>query len=148
MKYLFCLFINLTVFAFALNAQSIPAGATGIELTTTLTDSTLFESVQAYLENEGFTIEKADEEAATIVTEYKNVFGETEIRIMASIENSVVMFTAQGTFEAKGQQFDDEPLANEGLEDESIKGGFMAFNGVINRYAQTLEQATLEYTLP
>ena len=148
MKYLFCLFINLTVFASALNAQSIPPGATGIELTTTLTDSTLFESVQAYLENEGFAIEKADEEAATIVTEYKNVYGETEIRIVASIENSVVVFTAQGTFEAKGQQFDDEPLAYEGPEDESIKGGFVAFNGIINRYAQTLEQATLEYTLP
>ena len=58
------------------------------------------------------------------------------------------MFTAQGTFEAKGQQFEDEPLANEGLEDESIKGGFISFNGIINRYAQTLEQATLEYTLP
>ncbi|SFB97672.1 hypothetical protein [Spirosoma endophyticum] len=148
MKYPLFLFVGFILFSFKLKAQPLPPGATGIELTTTLSDSTLFESVQAYLENEGFSIEKADEETATVVTEYKNVYGETEIRIMARIENSVVMFTAQGTFEAKGQQFVDEPLANEGPEDESIKGGFISFNGIINRYAQTLEQATLEYTLP
>ncbi len=50
------------VFVFTASAQTIPKGANGIELTTNLVDSTLFESVQTYLENEDFTIEKADEE--------------------------------------------------------------------------------------
>ena len=149
MKYLLSIFlVSLVFFSVPLHAQTIPAGADGIELTTTLSDSTLFESVQAYLENEGFSIEKADEDSATIVTAYKLAYGSTQIRILASIEKGVVVFTGEGTFDESGQQFENEPLVNEGAEEGSIKGGFVAFNGIINRYAKTLELATLEYTVP
>src|SRR5919199_290950 len=90
--------LGLFTFSFTIQSQSIPEGTDGIELTTTLADSALFESTLSFLEDEGFGIEIADEDQGSIVTDYKTTQG-SRIRILATIENSVVLFKGQGAQE-------------------------------------------------
>lgn len=138
MKFLLCSLINLAFIAYSAQAQTIPEGATGIELTTSLPDSTLFESVQTYLENEGFTIEKADEERGTITTDYKIEQGAVPMRVLVSIEKSMAVFTGQGNFESLGQSYTDEELINEGRLRNQLREVFLlsmaSFPGMPKRW--------------
>jgi hypothetical protein len=148
MKLFLCLLITLVVTICSTFAQSIPQGANAIELTTEMSDSTLFESVQGFLENEGFTIGTADETAGTVITDYKVERGAVTIRVLASIENSIVTFTGQGSFGAKDVTYKDIELMNDGLTNGPVRLGFITLSGVVSRYAQTLSQATMEYIAP
>lgn len=133
---------------FSATAQTIPQGAEAIELTTTLADSALFESVQAYLEESGFDIDVASEEEGTITTEYK-VISEfktlqrpIQLKILATLEKGVVVFKGQiksqtSLVEAPGVTYIDEKNS----------GAFLLIDELINRYAKTLDQATLEYSV-
>lgn len=148
MKLLLCLLITLIVTICSVSAQSIPQGANAIELTTEISDSTLFESVQGFLENEGFTIGTADETAGTVVTDYKVEKGAITMRVLATIENSIVTFTGQASFGTKDVTYKDIELMNDGLNNGPVRLGFVALSGVVSRYAQTLSQATMEYIAP
>ncbi|QIP12265.1 hypothetical protein G8759_06305 [Spirosoma aureum] len=150
MKLLLCLVLNLVLVSVAVKAQKIPKGADAIELTTTLADSALFESVQSYLEEAGFDIDVANEEEGAIITEYrtitefKTIREPIQIRLLATLENGVILFKGQATSRNPGNTYENEPIVN----DESSNGAFLFINEIINSYAKTLDQATIEYNVP
>ncbi|UHG90665.1 hypothetical protein [Spirosoma oryzicola] len=154
MKLFFCLAIAFVFRSFAGKAQTIPSGADAIEVTTTLADSTLFESVQAYLEEAGFDIEVASEEEGTIttqyqtVTEFKTIRQPVQIRITATLENGVVVFKGQVTSRNAGSTYENEPFVNNESLGGIGNGAFLFLDEVVNRYAKTLDQATVEYNIP
>jgi|GEM_PF-6011341 len=141
--------VLMVFWLFSATAQPIPQGAEAIELTTTLADSALFESVQAYLEESGFDIDVASEEEGTIATEYKVISefkalqGPVQLKLLATLEKGIVVF--------KGQV---KPQRSTGTTpvvtyiDEKNSGAFLLIDELINRYAKTLDQATLEYIIP
>ncbi len=51
------------------HTQSIPEGATGIDLQTSTADSSLYRAVQGFLETQEYIIEDADEAQYTLATE-------------------------------------------------------------------------------
>ena len=154
MKLLVCLFINLLVLSLAALGQKIPKDANAIELTTSLADSALFESVQSYLEEAGFDIEVANQEDGTIVTEYrlitefKTIKEPIEIRIVATLEGEVVLFKGQATSHKAGNTYENEPIVNKESADGISNGEFLFLNEVITKYAKTLDQVTVEYNVP
>jgi hypothetical protein len=154
MKLLLCLVVNLVLISVAVKAQKIPKGADAIELTTTLADSALFESVQSYLEEAGFDIDVANEEEGTIVTEYrtvtefKTIREPIQIRLLATLENGVVLFKGQATSRNSGNTYENEPIINDESSNGVSNGEFLFINEIINSYAKTLDQATVEYNVP
>ncbi|QHV94598.1 hypothetical protein [Spirosoma endbachense] len=154
MKLLLCLVLNLVLVSVAVKAQKIPKGADAIELTTTLADSALFESVQSYLEEAGFDIDVANEEEGTIVTEYrtvtefKTIKEPIQIRLLATLENGVVLFKGQATSRNPGNTYENEPIVNDESSNGVSDGEFLFINEIINSYAKTLDQATVEYNVP
>ncbi|GAB3559747.1 hypothetical protein [Spirosoma fluminis] len=137
---LLCLF----TFSFVVCSQPIPEGAEGIEVTTTVADSALFESTLTFLEDHGFDVETADEDQGTIATAYNVVQG-VNVRIVATVENSVVVFKGQGS---SGSGSTSEPLVYQASASELAKTGFQRLSEVVDRYAKTLDQATVEYLMP
>jgi hypothetical protein len=154
MKLLLCLVVNLVLISVAVKAQKIPKGADAIEITTTLADSALFESVQSYLEEAGFDIDVANEEEGTIVTEYrtvtefKTIREPIQIRLLATLENGVVLFKGQATSRNSGNTYENEPIINDESSNGVSNGEFLFINEIINSYAKTLDQATVEYNVP
>jgi hypothetical protein len=145
MKILSCLLVGLFAICAHTQGQRIPEGADQIELTTTLGDSALFESVLSFLEDEGFDIDLADEDEGAITTEYKAINGSAmRLRISAVIENSIVLFKAQNPGQAPDENTKNEPVINRLSSNESFK----SFDDIITKYAKTLDQATLEYHAP
>lgn len=141
---LFIAVLGLFASSLSIQSQSIPEGAEGIELTTTLSDSALFESTLSFLEDEGFGIETADEDQGSIVTEYKTA-KDTKIRILATVDHSIVLFKGQGAAESAST---NEPLTYQATTTEVSRTGFIRLNEVIDRYAKTLNEATVEYIMP
>ncbi|GAB3507127.1 hypothetical protein GCM10027341_41160 [Spirosoma knui] len=137
---LLCLFTC----SFIVRSQSIPEGAEGIEVTTTVADSALFESTLTFLEDHGFDVETADEDQGTIATAYTVVQG-INLRIVATVENSVVVFKGQGSASSSSTS---EPLVYQASASELAKTGFQRLSEVVDRYAKTLDQATVEYLIP
>ncbi|NEU65965.1 hypothetical protein [Spirosoma agri] len=154
MKLFLCLVFNLLVLSLVAEAQKIPKDADAIELTTSLADSALFESVQSYLEEAGFDIEIANQEDGTIVTEYrliaefKTIKEPIEIRITATLSGEVVLFKAQATSHRAGNSYENEPIVNKESADGVSNGEFLLFNEVITKYAKTLDQVTVDYNVP
>jgi hypothetical protein len=154
MKLLLYFFFSVVLFTASAQDQLVPKGATAIEVTTTLAGSALFESVQAYLEDAGFDIDEANEDEESIVTEYKVVseFGAikepVQIRILAHIEEGVVLFKGETLSSATGRSSRSNPVMNTLGVDGAANGEFSLMNEVITRYAKTLDQATIEYNVP
>lgn len=154
MKFLLYFFFNVVLFIRTAQAQPVPKGATAIEVTTTLASAALFESVQAYLEDAGFDIDEANEDEGSIVTEYKIVsdFGAikepVQIRILAHIEEGVVLFTGETVAPTTGRNSRSNPVVNTLGVDGAANGEFSLMNEVITRYAKTLDLATIEYNVP
>ncbi|MFD2574124.1 hypothetical protein ACFSUS_26040 [Spirosoma soli] len=148
MKLSLYVFLGLLTCSFVARSQTVPEGASTLEVTTTLADSTLFESVLSHLEDEGFDIEVADESQKSIVTEYQGKTESSRIRILATIDNGVALFKGQCSGESGGATYDNESLVNEQSASEFEKVGFLWFNQIVTRYARSLDQATLEYHEP
>ncbi|WP_338874745.1 hypothetical protein WBJ53_03915 [Spirosoma sp. SC4-14] len=151
MKFSIWLFVLTAGCLMAATAQTIPQGANAIELTTTLADSALFESVQAFLEEAGFDIDVANEEEGTVVTEYKTITefktiqNPVQIRILATLEDGVVLFKGQAKAPDVNSLSEAKPVV---YRREDTDGEFLLINEIITRYAKTLDQATLDYNVP
>ena len=124
-------------------AQSIPDGAAGIEVRTSLTDSTLYNAVQGFLETQEFVIEDADEATYTLTTERKRATAAIQIRVLVSVENSVAHFTAEGITEPD-ETLPDEPF----VYDDEGKAGFIILNRLVDQFAKAFDLATIEYVVP
>ena len=124
-------------------AQSIPEGATGIEVRTSLTDSTLFSTVQGFLETQEFVIEEADEATFTLTTERKRATAAVQMRVLVIVANSIAHFTAEGITEPD-ETLPDEPFAY----DDEDKAGFITLNRLVDQFAKAFDLATIEYVVP
>ena len=124
-------------------AQTIPDGATGIDVQTSLTDSTLYGAVQGFLETQAFVIEEADEATHTLTTELKEESTSIKIRVLVTVENSIAHFTAEGTTPSDNTVSDEQFV----YEDEG-KAGFAILNRLVDQFAKAFELATVEYVVP
>lgn len=122
-------------------AESIPTGATGIDLVTAQPDSLLFKAVAGFLETQSYVIEQADEQTHTLSTEL-NEDVEPSMRVLVSVESGTAHFTAEGR--PSDWADTDQPFTNEG----ETKAGFLVLNRLIDQFARSFANATVEYQTP
>jgi hypothetical protein len=124
-------------------AQSIPEGATGIDLRTATADSSLYRAVQGFLETQDYIIEDADEAQYTLVTERHEGMDNVRIQVKVSVENGIAHFTAEGRILGSDTK-PEEPFVYEG----DTKAGFMVLNRLVDLFAKSFDLATIEYEVP
>ncbi|QJD81273.1 hypothetical protein HH216_07005 [Spirosoma rhododendri] len=122
-------------------AGAVPAGATGIDLVTTQPDSALFRAVSGFLETQEYVIEQTDEQKYALSTEL-NEGVEPSMRILVSVESGTAHFTAEGR--PSDWADTDQPFTNEG----ETKAGFLALNRLVDQFARSFANATIEYQTP
>lgn len=123
--------------------QSIPEGANGIDLQTSMADSTLYTAVQDFLETQDYVIEEADEARYTLTTEHRKGPNKVQMRVLVTVENGTARFTAEGSI-LPGNAARNELLV---YEDEG-KAGFMILNQLVDQLAKSFDLATIEYVVP
>lgn len=143
MKILLLLLTLMVCLSLSGHAQSIPQGATGIDVQTSMADSTLYNAVQGFLETQEYVIEETDAARYTLTTEQKEELTGIQIRVLATVENGVAHFTAEGTLPLDGAA-SGEPFV---YEDDS-KVGFMILNRLVDQFAKAFDLATVEYVVP
>ena len=124
-------------------AQSIPEGATGIDVQTSRADSTLYDAVQGFLETQEYIIGETDAARYTLTTEQKEEANAIQIRVSVTVENGIAHFTAAGSTPSGGTT-SDEPFV---YEDDS-KAGFIVLNRLVDQFAKAFDLATVEYVVP
>ena len=125
------------------HAQSIPEGATAIDLQTATADSSLYRSVQDFLETQEYVIEESDEARYTLATERREEINNVRIRVLVSVENGTAHFTAEGWVLA-GDATPQKPF----LYDDDTKAGFMVLHRLVDLFAKSFDLATIEYEVP
>lgn len=120
---------------------SVPVGATGIDLVTTQADSALFRAVSGFLETQEYVIEQTDEQKYALSTEL-NEGVEPSMRVLVSVESGTAHFTAEGR--PSDWADTDQPFTNEG----ETKAGFLALNRLVDQFARSFANATIEYQSP
>lgn len=134
----------LTVFlSSAGRAQSIPEGATGIDLRTSSADSSLYHAVQDFLETQDYIIEEADEAHYTLATERHEGTDNVRLQVKVSVEDGIAHFTAEGRI-LGGDTSPEKPFVYEG----DRKAGFMVLNRLVDLFAKSFDLATMEYEVP
>ena len=122
-------------------AQSIPAGATGVDLVTAQPDSVLFRAVSGFLETQEFVIEQTDDQTYVLSTELNE--GVTpSMRVLVSVDGGTAHFTAEGR--PSDWADTDQPFTNEG----ETKTGFLVLNRLVDQFARSFANATVEYVTP
>ena len=124
-------------------AQSIPEGATGIDLQTATADSSLFRAVQGFLETQEYIIEDADEARYTLATERREEMNNVRIRVLVTVSDGIAHFTAEGRVLVGGTA-PEEPFVYE----DDTKAGFMVLNRLVDLFAKSFDLATIEYEVP
>lgn len=124
-------------------AQSIPEGATGIDLQTATADSSLYQAVQGFLETQDYVIEEADEARYTLTTERREELNNVQIRVLVTVTDGTVHFTAAGRVSAGD-------AASEALfvYENDTKAGFIVLNRLVDLFAKSFDLATIEYDVP
>lgn len=123
-------------------AQSIPEGATGIDLQTSMADSSLYHAVQDFLETQNFVIDDADAALYTLSTERREEMNNVRIQVMVRVENSIAHFTAEGSV-LVGDTTPEGPFVYQGYR----KAGFMVLNRLVDQFAKAFDLATVEYVV-
>ena len=139
---LFALFVTIGL-SLSGYAQSIPEGATGIDLQTSTADSSLYRAVQGFLETQDYVIEEADEARYTLATERREEMNNVRIRVLVTVDNGIAHFTAEGRV-LVGDTAPEEPFVYEG----DTKAGFMILNRLVDLFAKSFDLATIEYDIP
>lgn len=122
-------------------AQSIPAGATGVDLVTTQSDSVLFRAVSGFLETQEFVIEQADEQTYVLSTELNQSLTPA-MRVLVSVDEGTAHFTAEGR--PSDWADTDQPFTHDG----ETKAGFLVLNRLVDQFARSFANATVEYVVP
>jgi hypothetical protein len=136
--------LSLTIgLSLSVHAQSIPEGATGIDLRTTTADSSLYRAIQGFLETQDYIIEDADEARYTLATERREEANNVRIRVLVTVENGIAHFTAEGRV-LVGDTSPEEPFVNE----DDTKAGFLVLNKLVDLFAKSFDLATIEYEVP
>lgn len=125
------------------HAQSIPEGATGIDLQTSTADSSLYHAVQGFLETQDYVIEDADEARYTLATERREEMNNVRIRVLVTVIDGIAHFTAEGRI-LVGDTSPEQPFTYVG----DRKAGFMVLNRLVDLFAKSFDLATIEYELP
>ena len=139
---LFVLLLTIGV-SLSAHAQSIPEGATGIDLQTSTADSSLYRAVQGFLETQDYVIEEADEARYALATERREETNNVRIRVLVTVDNGIARFTAEGRV-LVGDASPEEPFVYEG----DTKAGFMVLNRLVDLFATSFDLATIEYDVP
>lgn len=122
-------------------AQSIPVGAAGIDLVTAQPDSVLFRAVSGFLETQEFVIEQTDEQTYVLSTELnENVT--PSMRVLVSVDGGTAHFTAEGR--PSDWADTDQPFTHDG----ETKAGFLVLNRLVDQFARSFANATVEYVTP
>jgi hypothetical protein len=137
------------VFTTAYSQQvTIPKGANRIEVTTTLSDSTLFEMISFRLESAGFFIDQSDKAKGYLITEYKNMGEAISIKLIVAIQNNSAVFRGQGDAEILGFKYTNVPLVYKGSGSGIEKGGFTSLNDVVKKLSRTIGASSINYLKP
>ncbi|GAB4025446.1 hypothetical protein [Spirosoma koreense] len=135
----------LPLFAYS---QDIPKGAEGIELSTDLPDSTLFEQVGDFLTDKDYIIQKEDAKRGTIVTEHKSLTNKLSMRVLVTIKDSKAIFRGQWSAQAMGLTFTNEPVRYKGLANSAEKGAFLALDELANDLSVAIHDSSIQYIPP
>ena len=143
MKLLLPVLLLTVLLSSAGRAQSIPEGATGIDLQTSMADSTLYEAVQGFLETQDYVIDEADAAIYTLSTERHEEMNNVRIQVLVRVENGIAHFTAQGRILT-----DNTTPERVFAYEDDLKPGFMVLNRLVDLFAKSFDLATVEYVLP
>lgn len=130
----------------AYSQTEIPKGAEAITVTTSLTDSLLFEKAVSAFDEAGFTVTRADIKRGTIVTDNKKTSGLLEMRILATVRSSVITIKGQWSGQAMGYSFPNEPVIYK-PGGGNVKKSFLVLNELAEKIKSDTGTATIDYVL-
>ncbi|QMW02688.1 hypothetical protein [Spirosoma foliorum] len=145
--YLFLLLLLATV-GYS-QSDKIPKGANRIEVSTTLSDSALFDMISFRLESVGFFIEQSNLEKGYIITEYKNVnkpdTDPISIKVIVGISSNKAVFRGQGDAEVLGYKYTNVPLVYRGSGSGVEKSGFVSLTELVKKISKTIGTSSINY---
>lgn len=147
-RYLYTVIFLILVISAYSQKVDIPKGANRIEITSTLSDSSLVDMIAFRLESSGFFIEQLDKNKGFAMTEYKNMDNDIAIRVFVRVEGNKAVFNGQGNAEMLGYQYRNTPLIYKGSSGGIEKAGFLSLDGVVKKLAKTVGASTLVYLVP
>lgn len=127
---------------------SIPKGASRIEVTSTLSDSTLYDIISFRLESLGFFIDQTGKEKDYLITESKKMDETISIKVIVTIQGNIAVFRGQGDAEILGHQYTNVPLAYKGSGSGLEKQGFLALNELVKKLSKTMGASSITYLMP
>ncbi|MVM35870.1 hypothetical protein GO755_37995 [Spirosoma sp. HMF4905] len=127
---------------------NIPKGATRIEISSTLSDSTLFDIISFRLESAGFFIAQSGKDNDYLITEYKNMGEAISIKVIVTVQGNIAVFRGQGEAEILGHQYTNVPLAYKGSGSGLEKSGFIVLNELVKKLSKTMGTSSINYLTP
>ena len=122
--------------------QSIPEGATGIDVKTTMADSSLYETARHFLDMQGYVLETADVNRLILITERRQEVSNVRIQVLVTVGNGTAHFTAEGHIVT-----DDTTLEGPFTYSGYYRVGFLSLNVLAEKFAQSLNLPVSYVTL-